>query len=204
MIFLILFIFSLKPSTLHAQDVISDLWMDLPQAYMDYEVIEASLLIQTPEGFLYRISRMMTVQEDQAYSVCFTDSNALYNVVPIYWGESYVQASMQWFKETWGEVKAFLVEILEKVKEMIDIVGVLVIFIASGFLTYFLNQSLPAFPPKVVFYSIFGLVCFLWVSLVSVQSVIYATGVLLVHYLVIAVLGLGYRKTLGRLKKGNA
>ena len=199
MIFLIIFIFSPKPSTLHAQDVISDFWTELPQAYMDYEVIEASLLIQTPEGFLYRISRVMT---EEGYSVCFADSNALYNVVPIYWGQSYVESTLSGIRQMWVEVKEYVINILEKIKDMMGIVGVIVIFVCSGILTYFLNIAFPAFPAKWTFYSVFLFLCFGWIYLTSIySSVIYASGILLVPYMLIALLGLVYRKTLGRFKR---
>ena len=201
MIFLILSVLSPKPTTSHAQDVISDLWIELPQAYMDYEVIEASLLIQTPEGFLYRISRMMT-KEEQAYSVWLVDSNAPYNVVPIYWGQSYVESTLSGIRQMWVEVKGYVIKILEKIKDMMGIVGVIVLFVCSGILTYFLNIAFPAFPAKWTFYSVFLFLCFGWIYLTSIySSVIYASGILLVPYMLIALLGLVYRKTLGRFKR---
>ena len=196
---LFLSVLSFQSTTSLAQDVISDLWIELPQAYMDYEVIEASLLIQTPEGFLYRISRVMT---EEGYSVCFADSNALYNVVPIYWGQSYVESTLSGIRQMWVEVKEYVINILEKIKDMMGIVGVIVIFVCSGILTYFLNIAFPAFPAKWTFYSVFLFLCFGWIYLTSIySSVIYASGILLVPYMLIALLGLAYRKTLGRFKR---
>jgi len=197
---LYLSVLSFQPTPCHAQyPMMSDLCIELPQPYMDCEVIEASLLIQTPDGFLYRISRM---NWEEGYSVSLADSDSMYNVVPIYWGETYVDSALSRIKEMWAEVKGYVVEILQKIRDMMGIVGVIVLFVCAGILTYFLNIAFPTFPAKWTFYTVFLFLCFGWIYLTSIySSVIYASGILIVPHLLIALLGFAYSKTLGRFKR---
>jgi len=198
-VLLFLSVLSFQPTTSHAQYAISDLCIELPQSYRDCEVIEASLLIQTPEGVLYRISRM---NWEEGYTVSFADSDSMYNVVPIYWGQSYVESALSRIKEMWAEVKGYVIEILQKIRDMMGIVGVVVLFVCSGVLTYFLNIAFPAFPAGWTFYSVFLLLSFGWIYLTSIySSVIYASGILIVPHLLIALLVFAYRRTLGRFKR---
>ena len=198
-VLLFLSVLCFQPTTSHAQYAISDLCIELPQPYRDCEVIEASLLIQTPEGVLYRISRM---NWEQGYSVSLADSDPMYNVIPIYWGEGYVDSALSRIKEMWTEVKAYVIEILQKIRDMMGIVGVIVLFVCSGILTYFLNVAFPAFPAGWTFYTVFILLSFGWIYLTSIySSVIYASGILIVPHLLIALLGFAYSKTFGRLKR---
>lgn len=202
LVFLLLFllVFNLEPCPSHAQyPMISDLCMELPPLYMDSEVLEASLLIQTPEGVLYRISRIMT---QEGYSVSLVNSNAWYDGVPIYWGQSYVESALTRIKEMWEEVKGYVLEILQKIRDMMGIVGVILLLLSSGILTYFLNTAFPAFPARWTFYAVFLLLCLGWIYLTSIySSVIYASGILFVPHLLIAFFAFTYRKTLGRFKR---
>jgi len=200
MAILILSILNFNPSATHAQDYITDLWQDLPDSYMDYEVIETSLVIKTSEGLLYRISKIAAAED---YSIYMVDSS-YFDMVPVYWGEDHVNALLIKIREMWQEVKTYAIQILEKVKEMMGLVGMILIFVCAGVLTYFLSVSFPAFPSKWVFYAVFSFLCVGWIYLTSVySSVIYASGILVIPHLLIALLGLGYRKTKRRFKKNK-
>ncbi len=198
MVILFLSVFIVQPTSSHAQDILSDTWWDVPQTYMTYSVIESSLLIQTPDGFLYRVSKMNAEDE---YSLYMADSPS-FDVRQIYWGESYIEAALGKIGEMWGEVKAYVILILEKVKDVMSILGMLLIFLLSGVLTYFVNTAVPAFSPKLTFYSVFTLLCIGWVYLTSVwSSVIYASAILMIPHLIIALLGLAYRRIQQRFGK---
>ncbi len=69
-----------------------------------------------------------------------------------------------------------------------------------GPLLYFLSTGFPTFPPRVLFYLVFVLCATVWIYLTGVwMSVFYASGILLLPHLVLALVGFVYRMTLGRL-----
>ncbi len=104
-------------------------------------------------------------------------------------------------KVMWEEIKAYVIQILEKVKDMMGILGVILIFLITGILTYFINMTFPAFPQQWVFYSVYILICIVLGYLTSLWiSVIYATGILILPYLVISLVGVGYRRLLNKFK----
>jgi len=152
MVILLLSCLHFLTKTTHAQDYITDFWWNLPDSYMDYEVIE-SLVIKTSEGLLYRISKMAAAED---YSIYLLDPSYL-DTVPVYWGEDHVNALLIKIKDTWQEVKTYVIQILERLKEMMGLVGMILILVSAGVLTYFLNVSFPAFPSKWVFYAVFSL-----------------------------------------------
>ena len=198
MVILFLSFFSLQRTTSHAQDILSDRWWDMPEIYVEYELLETSMVFQTPDGYLYRISRTTPLDE---YSVHMIDASSL-DIVQAYWGQRYVETFTGKIGEMWSDLKMYVIEILEKIREMMGLVGVIVLFVCSGVLTYFINSTFPVFPPKWVFYVMFALLCAGWVYVTSIwSSVIYACGVLVLPYVVIGLLGMGYRKVQQRFGK---
>ncbi len=134
------------------------------------------------------------------YSIFMVDSRT-FDVVNAYWGERHINAVLMKIKEMWGEVKAYVIQILERVKDMMGILGLILIFLLTGILTYFINMTFPAFPQQWVFYSVYALVCLGWIYLTSTwTSVVWGTGILLLPYLVISLLCAGYRRLLERFK----
>jgi len=195
--FLILILLNLLPTVSYAQELLPDLYWDISESYSEHEIIEASLLLQSPEGFLYRISKMNT---DGQYSILMVDSSYP-NIVPAYWGERHINAVLMKIKEMWGEVKAYVIQILERVKDMMGILGVILIFLLTGILTYFINLTFPAFPQQWVFYSVYTLVCLGWIYLTSIwTSVVWGTGILILPYLIISLMGVGYRRLQEKFK----
>ncbi len=175
----------------------------IPALYLgDYKVIEASLLIQTPDGLMYRISRLNNDEEGPWVMGMFDLLGPEQYGMPfqVYWGQSYVEGAMSRIRGMWEEVKAFLIEILDVLKGMFDLFGVLVLLVCSAFLNYFLSTGFPTFPPRVLFYLVFVLCSTVWIYMTGVwMSVFYASGILLLPHLVLALVGLVYRMTLGRL-----
>jgi len=175
----------------------------IPALYLgDYEVVEMSLLIQTPDGLMYRISRLNTDEEGPWVMGMFDPLGPEQYGMPfqVYWGQIYVEGAMTMIRGMWEEVKAFLIEILDVLKGMFDLFGVLVLLVCSAFLNYFLSTGFPTFPPRVLFYLVFVLCSTVWIYLTGVwMSVFYASGILLLPHLVLALVGFLYRMTLGRL-----
>jgi len=197
---LILTVFNLLPTASHAQEILPDMYYDFSETYAEYEVLETSLLVQSPEGFLYRISKINTLDD---YSIYMVDSPT-FDVVPAYFGEQYINAVLMKIQVMWREIKAYVIQILENVKDMMGILGLILIFLVTGILTYFINITFPVVPQPWGFYSVFTIVCFGWIFITGIwTSVIWGTGILILPYLLISLMGVGYRRLLGKFKGKN-
>jgi len=146
MVILFLVVFTVQPTTSHAQEILSEMWGDIPGIRAEYELLEASMIFQTPDGYLYRISKTTPLDE---YSVHMIDASSL-DIVQAYWGERYIESFTGKIGEMWSDLKMYAMEILEKIREMMGLVGVIVLFVCSGVLTYFINSTFPTFPPKLL------------------------------------------------------
>jgi hypothetical protein len=188
-------------STSYGQDFLMDPLMrfsDMNDA--DYLLLQASLIVRTQDGNLCELFWREPMQE---YAVLPVDD--LFGKGPsqlVYWGEDFVNGALGKISDTWTEVKTYIAEILEKIREMTGLIGMIFIFVCSGIVTYFLNVTFPVLPSKWIFYTTFILICMGWISLTSVyKSVIYAGGILIVPHIVIGSLAMLSKRV--RRKFGN-
>lgn len=186
---LVLFVMELLTSVSYAENILPDSWRDLSPTYNNYEWVKVTPLVRGPEGGLWRISQ--------------TES-AEYPFVPIYWGEDTVTSVLTGIRTMWEETKGYLKEILDKIRSLMGLLGVLVLLVSSGILTYFINTTFPAFSKKWVFYSVFALISIFWIYLTSMySSVLYAAGILVLPHMVIGLMGALYIISFGRLRNRN-
>jgi len=181
----------------YGQEMMMDPWTKISEiGNADLILVQASFIVQSPDGNFFEIFWKDSMEE---YAVYMVDELYGSDFSLAYWGEDYVNGALEKMKEMWAEMKAYIVQILDKIREMTGLIGMILIFVCSGILTYFLNVTFPAFPSKWVFYVVFILICTGWIYLTSAyKSVIYAGGILIVPHIVIGTLAMMYRRIRGR------
>jgi len=193
-------IFLLNPSIgqAQAQGVFSEKMPQVPKSFGDYEVIEATVLIRNTDGDLYRISKVYSPSGELSY---FQNGGTSFSVTPVIWGEDYMKSALDKVSNSWNEIKTYMNEILTKMAKMLGLIGMIVIFVGTGILTFLVNTTFPVFPPRFLFYPFFVVLCFAWYALTSnVSSIIYAFSILIIPYLVLGLVNLIIRKTRHKLK----
>ena len=77
---------------------------------------------------------------------------------------------IQHIQSSGHEVKVFWHQTEKNLLMILTIIGVIAIFVATGFISFFVNTSFPIFPQKYIFYVIFVLICGIWAWLTSLYT----------------------------------
>lgn len=173
------------PFSSYAEQPLNRVSFDIPNEYINYEIVEASLIVRSPDGNTYRISRLYSANNLPAYNnQSWPETNP--NIVPVYWGEEKLTVIFEKINTGWMEIKNIVKKCLKLVEDSISYVGVVILLVGTGVLTFLLNSSFPLLPKHIFFYSIFILLSFLWVYITSIyKSVIYTAIILIMPHLIL-------------------
>lgn len=143
-------------------------------------VMEMTICIKSSNGEILKISKEIPVSNiyDQNYNLHLT---------PAFWGEEYFNSGINKFVSTANELKEWILEKIRPIFELLYKVaialGVVLIFLATGIMTYFANISFPILPKHTIFFILYIISCFLWYYLTPLfESIVYSTLILLVPY----------------------
>jgi hypothetical protein len=103
-----------------------------------------------------------------------------------------------------NDAKESLLKVEKTINLLFTIIGVVLIFVVTGFLTTYSGIILPIFPPKYVYNSIFISICAFWYWLTSFSScIIYALLIFLFPQIILLLLKLLKNNALEKTKTTN-